>query len=104
MFREGQAHGAREAKLAAAALGAGASRDQAAAWINGAIEERSELSHHVHVEDTPRYCELKPNPPRADGRRLRCRCFERHITFRGKSGALRPIEARAEGRTPSPQI
>jgi hypothetical protein len=42
MRREGHARGATEAQLAAAALGAGASRVQAAAWINGAIDERSE--------------------------------------------------------------
>jgi hypothetical protein len=51
MRREGQARGAREAKLAAAALGAGVSRDQAAAWINGAIDERSEELRRAGASD-----------------------------------------------------
>jgi hypothetical protein len=41
MRRAAYARGAREAKLAAVALGACASHDQAAAWINGAIDERT---------------------------------------------------------------
>jgi hypothetical protein len=42
MRRDGQARGASEAKLAAVVLGAGTSRAQATAWINGAIDERSD--------------------------------------------------------------
>jgi hypothetical protein len=51
MRRAAYALGAREAKLAAAALGACASRVQAAAWINGAIDERSEELRRAGASD-----------------------------------------------------
>jgi hypothetical protein len=51
MRREGHARGASEAKFAAVALGAGVSRDQAAAWINGAIDERSEELRRAGASD-----------------------------------------------------
>jgi hypothetical protein len=51
MRRAAYAWGAREAKLAAAALGACASRVQAAAWINGAIDERSEELRRAGASD-----------------------------------------------------
>ena len=51
MRREGHARGASEAKFAAVALGDGVSRDQAAAWINGAIDERSEELRRAGASD-----------------------------------------------------